>query len=295
VKRLQILSAIGGVTVIAALLGLQRLRAYIGEDPRFCATCHRQSPEFALWSSGAHGGITCQNCHHATVDQGIAMLRAFMGGAAPVEHAPVEIGACASCHLAHDKGWVQVGASRGHRIHVIEKKIDCVKCHGAGVHSFEPAVASCRSCHGDHAVRAAGMQQLHCFACHDFLSVETSLRPTRRDCLRCHRAQGLHPSRFPEDAPMRFACAACHKPHAPPSAERVGCETCHREIVKAGLHRLPAHRDCTRCHRPHGWRSESADCLKCHQDAASHDGHLTCSSCHAWRGLSTAPTPPGGT
>lgn len=295
-KRLQLVLGVGFAAVFAVILGVQRLRAYVDEDPRFCATCHRQSPEFALWTSGSHGGVACQKCHHSTPEQSLAMLRAFLAGASPGKsgqsHAPLEIGACAACHLTHDKEWVQVGASRGHRIHAVEQKIACVRCHGGGVHAFEPVVASCKSCHGDHAVRAAGMQQLHCFACHDFLSIEKTLRPTRRDCLRCHREQGVHPSRFPENAPMSFACSSCHKPHAPPEAERVGCETCHGKLQKAGLHRLPAHRDCLQCHRPHGWTSEVADCIRCHKDAAAHDAHLNCSQCHSWRGSTPLPTPP---
>ena len=290
-KRLQLLLGIAAIAVIAALLGLRRLKTYIDEDPRFCASCHKQSPEFALWNNSAHGAVTCQKCHHSTPEQSVAMLRAFLAGAQPggseSSHAPVEIGSCASCHLTHDKQWVQVGASRGHRIHAVEQKIACVRCHGGGVHSFEPASASCQGCHGEHAVRASGMQQLHCFACHDFLSVETSLRPTRRDCLRCHQAQGIHPARFPENAPMRFACANCHKPHAAPNAERLRCESCHKEVTRAGLHKLPAHRDCAKCHKPHAWTAEREDCLRCHKDFAPHLIDL-----NAWRGSAALPPPP---
>jgi hypothetical protein len=284
--RVRILSAIAAAAVAGVVLGVTRLKRYVNEDPRFCASCHKTSPEFALWTTGQHGNVACQKCHHSTPDESVAMLRAFLAGTRPGaggSHAPPEIGACASCHLTHDKAWVTVGASRGHRVHAIEQKISCIKCHGGGVHRFEPASSSCKECHGEHAVQVAGMQKLHCFACHDFLSVEGTLRPTRRDCLRCHRAEGIHPARFPEDAPMQFACASCHRPHAPPQAERVGCETCHKALTSAGLHRLQAHRECGQCHKPHVWKSESADCLRCHRDAAVHDAHLTCSSCHSWR------------
>jgi len=283
--------AVAAVVLVAAgIYGFTRMRAYIKEDPRFCATCHQASPEFALWSGGQHGRVACQQCHHATTDEGLAMLRGFLAGSKPGPHAPIEIGACATCHLTHDKDWINVGASRGHRVHAVEQKIACVKCHGGGVHRFEPASESCRSCHGDHAVQAAGMQKLHCFACHDFLSVEATLRPTRRDCLRCHRDQGIHPARFPDDAPMLFACAACHKPHAPPQAERVPCESCHKDLAAAGLHKLPAHRDCTKCHRPHSWRSECADCQSCHHGMTL----LTCSSAPPWRTPAKPPNPARG-
>ena len=284
-KRIQLLVAIAAMLGMAGLLGFQRLRAYVAQDPRFCATCHKQSPDFALWSAGAHSAVACQKCHHATPEEGVQMLRAFLAGSAPerpgARHARIELGACASCHLSHDRDWQQVGASRGHRIHAIEQKIACIRCHGGAMHRFEPVAASCRSCHGEHAVSAVGMQQVHCFACHDFLTTGTDLRPTRRDCLKCHQQEGLHPARFPEKAPMQFACAGCHRPHAPAGQERVSCAGCHPDL--AGLHRKPGHRDCSRCHRPHAWTSESADCLRCHKEAASHDAHLTCQPCHQWR------------
>ncbi len=296
-KRVHVVVAAAAVLVIGGLTGFQRLRTYVAQDPRFCATCHQQSPDFALWTAGAHGSVACQKCHHATPDEGVQMLRAFLEGSTPDrkggQHAHIELGACASCHLSHDKEWVQVGASRGHRIHAIEQKIACVTCHGGAMHRFEPVVASCKSCHGEHTVSAAGMQQVHCFACHNFLSTGDDLKPTRRDCLRCHQQEGLHPARFPENAPMQFACAGCHRPHAPAGQDRVACTTCHAKL--GGLHRNAAHRDCAKCHRPHGWTSEPADCLRCHRDAASHDARLTCGSCHAWSEAGARPTAPRGT
>jgi hypothetical protein len=279
----------------AALAGWTRLRGWVREDPRFCAACHKASAEFALWSSDGHARVACQKCHHTTPEQGVQMLRAFIAGRAPGGgggHAPVEIGSCAACHLSHDKQWIDVGASRGHRVHAVEQKIACVRCHGAAVHRFEPSTESCRSCHGDHAVRVPGMQKLHCFACHDFLSVEGTLRPTRRDCLRCHQAQGVHPARFPEDAPMRFACASCHKPHAQAGAELTECRTCHADQVSSGLH--ARHGACRECHRAHAWRSEVAGCVRCHRGAAAHDPTLTCRTCHSWRGDRGARNLPRG-
>ena len=284
--RLRLLISLGVALALAGFVGFTRLQAYVKEDARFCASCHQASPEFAIWSGGQHGGVTCQKCHHASTEESLVMLRSFLGGARPAQHAPFEIGACASCHLSHDKEWVTVGASRGHRVHAVEQKIACVKCHGGGVHRFEPPVASCQGCHGAHAINVPRMQKLHCLACHDFLSVETTLRPTRRDCLRCHRELGVHPSLFPDDAPMRFACAGCHKPHAPPGDERVSCESCHTALAGAGLHRLPAHRDCVQCHRPHLWKSACADCQGCHHGMTL----LTCASDRPWRAPAT-PAP----
>lgn len=288
------LLAVGAVCcVIAGAAGWARFRAYVRDDPRFCASCHKVSAEFALWSRDGHGRLACQECHHTTAAQAVGALRGFLSGSvSQPAHAPVAIGACAACHLSHDKEWTDVGASRGHRLHAVEQKITCVRCHAGAVHRFEPSAESCRSCHGEHAVRVAGMQKLHCFACHDFLSVEPTLRPSRRDCLRCHQASGVHPARFSGDAPMRFACASCHKPHAPAGQEVVGCESCHRAIAASGLH--ARHGGCQGCHKPHLWRSEVQDCLRCHRQAAAHDPLLTCPSCHSWRAARAARTLPGG-
>ncbi|HET9751456.1 MAG TPA: hypothetical protein VFP52_00780 [Myxococcales bacterium] len=286
--RARIIIPLAALLTLGAAFGAQKFRAYVSSDARFCATCHQASPEFALWNSGGHSRIACQKCHHATPAQGVSMLSAFLLGRQPGSggHGSVEIGSCAACHLSHDRAWVQVGASRGHRIHALEQKIACIRCHGAAVHRFEPVVQSCRECHGEHMVNLKGMQRLHCFACHDFLSVDTDLRPSRRDCLRCHQAEGLSAQSFPEDAPMRFTCSGCHKPHQ--ARALIECASCHDRMATAGLHRLPSHRECGACHRPHSWISDRNECLRCHRTAPAHAGALTCPSCHSFRG---APAP----
>lgn len=299
--RLKLLIGVGVVVLVAAGLGLVRMRTYVTEDPRFCATCHQTSPEFALWSNNQHSQVACQKCHHTTTEQSLAMLGAFVRGVQPGhssegKHAPVEIGACAACHLTHDKEWaLQVGASRGHRVHAVEAKISCVRCHASGVHRFEPPTRICAECHPGHSVAVEPMHQFHCLACHDFLSVEKTMRPSRRDCLRCHQARGIHPSRFPDDAPMRFTCGACHKPHSVPGADRVECDACHVAVAKSGLHARPAHRDCRQCHKAHAWKSEKEDCLRCHKAFASHHADRpTCSECHSWTAAEAPPRPPRG-
>ena len=245
-------AVVGCLLFLAAIAGAWRLKRFVDTDPRLCAQCHRASPEFSLWAGGTHKSVACQRCHHSTPEQGLAMLRAFVAGRSPAgtrTHAPVEIGSCASCHLSHDGNWPQVGNSRGHRIHFEEKKIACVTCHAEGMHGFHPLTDSCKKCHGEHTVRAQGMAKLHCFVCHDFLSPDPGLLPTRRDCLRCHRSEGVHPARFSETAPMQFDCGTCHKPHAAtpgrghrplhlvPRGVRHGRQA--RPAPQAGLHHLP--------------------------------------------------------
>ncbi|MHB8877940.1 MAG: hypothetical protein ACYC8T_29955 [Myxococcaceae bacterium] len=280
--------ALGAVIVAlgAFVFGASRLKTYVAESPGFCAHCHKTTPEFSAWTKGQHRGTPCQSCHHSSSEQGLAMLKSFMVDGAPAKpkrHAEVEVGSCAACHLSHDPNWPQVGASRGHRIHAVEQKIPCVKCHASGIHRFEPAATSCKECHGPHTVNVKGMHQVHCFACHNFTTAGADLKPTRRDCMGCHRAQGVLPSRFPEDAPMQFACAACHKPHVQSGHQMVDCTSCHQTIGTDGLHSRAGHVRCADCHRPHGWRSEREDCFRCHPATASHHGDKPCAGCHPFK------------
>ncbi|HVI75983.1 MAG TPA: hypothetical protein VM683_13445 [Anaeromyxobacteraceae bacterium] len=291
----QLAFAAAAVLALGVAYGVARLKRYVDTDPGLCAQCHRSTPEFALWLKGSHRTVACQRCHHSTPQEGLAMLRAFLAGKSPdsaTGHGKVEVGACAACHLSHDPRWPQIEGSRGHRIHVAKAKIDCVRCHAASVHGFEPVVASCKGCHGEHLVRVGGMEKLHCFACHNFLSSDPGLRPTRRDCLRCHRAEGVLPARFAEDAPMQFDCGACHKPHARSTAEGlVGCETCHQQMPRAGLHAARGHATCTDCHAAHLWRTERKGCLRCHGSAPQHAGGQACGACHHFTGAGQALAP----
>ncbi len=289
-----LLAGLGALAALTVVLGFLRFKRFVDEDPRLCATCHRSSPEFALWLGGTHRSVACQRCHHATSRQGVAMLGAFVAGRRPRgEHAEVEVGACASCHFSHDPQWPQVGGSRGHRIHVETKKIACVRCHAASMHGFEPVAAKCKECHGEHAVHVGKMQQLHCFACHDFLTTEPGLRPTRRDCLRCHTREGIHAPMNDHGAAMEMSCAACHRPHARDGRTLAPCTDCHRRsaMAKGGLHAKSAHATCLDCHAPHVWTAGQSVCARCHAGAAKHAEDKSCIACHSFRGA-PRPVPP---
>jgi hypothetical protein len=282
---------LGGAALLVAVAVASgyRFKRFVDEDPRLCATCHRASPEFSIWLGGSHRSVSCQKCHHSTPEQGVAMLRAFMQGKRPQgRHADVEVGACAACHMSHDVRWKQIGGSRGHRVHVEGQRIACVRCHAATVHGFEPVSATCVGCHGKHLVGVGGMDKLHCFACHEFLTTEPGLRPTRRDCLHCHSAQGINAPMADHGGAMEMACAACHKPHAPPGQAIVACTTCHTQMKKGRLHARPGHATCLDCHRPHTWQASPDACNRCHGDAAGHAKGRACLACHAFGG---APLP----
>ncbi len=288
---------LAGVAVLAAftvVLGFLRFKRYVDEDPRLCATCHRASPEFALWLGGTHRSVACQRCHHSSPRQGLAMLGAFVAGKKPAgEHAEVEVGACASCHFSHDPRWPQVGGSRGHRIHVEDEKVACVRCHAASMHGFEPVAAKCAECHPGHAVNLEKMHELHCFACHEFLTNEPGLRPTRHDCMRCHSAEGINAPMKEHGAPMEMSCAACHRPHAKDGSTLTACVQCHTpdQMAKGGLHARRGHRRCLDCHVPHLWTPEPKSCLRCHGDVPPHAKGGACGTCHSFRGAPLPPAP----
>jgi hypothetical protein len=130
------------------------------------------------------------------------------------------------------------------------------------------------------------MHELHCFACHEFLTMEPSLRPTRHDCMRCHTAQGIHAPMNDHGAPMEMRCAACHRPHAKEGGTLAACTECHKALraAKGGLHAKPGHGHCIDCHRPHLWTPEQTSCLRCHADGPAHANARPCAECHAFGG-----------
>jgi hypothetical protein len=274
--------AFGAIAIAVGIPGFFRFKRFVDENPRLCITCHRASPEFQLWLGGSHRKVACQRCHHTTAKQTVAMLRSFVEGRNPDEkHASVEVGACAGCHFSHDPNWPQVGGSRGHRIHYEEQKIACVRCHAASMHGFTPMAERCAECHPNHAVSVGGMEQLHCFACHEFLTDEPGLRPTRHDCMRCHTAQGIHAPVNEHGELMGLACSECHKPHAPPEKALVACTECHPKIAAAGLHRRHGKERCVGCHVPHTWEIAAKGCARCHAALpADHPEGQGCAGCH---------------
>jgi hypothetical protein len=161
------------------------------------------------------------------------------------------------------------------------------------MHGFAPVAQKCQECHPGHAVGMEGMQALHCFACHDFLADQGGLRPTRRDCMRCHTAQGIHAPMTPHGAPgAGMSCSGCHRPHRPKGQTLAACGECHTpdRMRQGGLHAIGGHAACLECHRPHTWKSAPEDCRRCHRLDPVHAGKRACSDCHDFTG---APLPSG--
>lgn len=278
--------AVAAAGALAVVGGLARFRDYAETDPRFCNSCHEVAPEIAIWTESEHRAIRCQQCHHNTMEDGLRILRVYVSGSPPAAtHAPVSVESCAACHKSHDRRWPSIAESTGHRIHVDEARLACTTCHGRQMHFDRPARQSCLDCHADRG-EGSTHEDVHCLACHNFVSSAEVIRPTRRDCLGCH-ANRERPIRVSETAPMQLACHACHRPH---SDELVPCSQCHRQRDLAGLHALAGHADCLTCHEAHEWTTTREQCARCHEGLASHHVGEACAGCHSFEaGLGTGP------
>ncbi len=280
-----------GVLFVASALGVGgsvvRLRRYVQESPRFCETCHEVSPEIAVWVESKHRTVRCQSCHHNTLSDGLRILMATVSGEVEdIRHAEVDLTSCAGCHTSHDARWPDIASSRGHLIHANQEAIACTRCHGAQMHFDQPPREGCIECHVGHALGDSHGDR-HCLACHNFLTTEDVIKPTRSDCMQCHR-HNERPVLIPADAPMQLRCSACHQPHR--DQKIVPCAACHASPELVGSHHVPGHAKCGDCHTAHSWTSTRAQCLHCHRVGPAHHKEQACTRCHAFKkGLTRAP------
>ncbi|MBM4387022.1 MAG: hypothetical protein FJ088_04740 [Deltaproteobacteria bacterium] len=280
------------ITIAAIILGTITFAGYfllsgfVKNDPMFCAHCHQMRETFEIWTDRSHKKITCQSCHHTDAARNLSLLVNFLlSDTVDVgTHASVRVSTCVSCHASHDPKWIQIGESIGHRTHHEKQKIECTACHSSSSHKFEPPIQICGKCHEDHIVKAKGMERFHCLTCHNFLTVDKNLKPSRKDCLKCHQNEGLRKGRFDDDAPMQFICNSCHHPHLEKEPSLISCEKCHEKIPEAGLHSLAGHKtDCTSCHEAHLWKSNAENCRSCHKKLSTHFPNKSCNECHSFR------------
>lgn len=276
--------------LVAAFVAYGAFTDYVERDPRFCAQCHPAAPDLMLWTRSQHRKIICQSCHHESSDGavGILMEFAFKGtnpdGSSRGPHTQkLVMDSCATCHLSHDRSWPQIGQSTGHVVHVNREGQDCLRCHGESIHGVRGPVEVCRECHADHSVAMDKLGDDHCLACHNFLTTDDTLAPTRDRCVDCHKRRNVEIPPTPEGAPMsKMACGKCHRPHENASNAHVGCDKCHAETRGHGLHAHPDHGDCLACHQPHTWDARQTSCLGCHKVAENHHRDMRCWSCHGF-------------
>ena len=282
-----------GIAILAVIGSVVSWKGYhyIEHEPKFCTSCHTMNSAFKLWDQSAHNKIECHTCHVANVISNLSQLWIYTTKKPDevIKHAEIKRSVCMQCHTSgsNKTKWDKIVETPGHRIHTVKNHIECVQCHATSVHSFKPDKNLCQSCHPQITLNAAGgMAEMHCFQCHPFLDKDSkrSLRPDRAACLGCHESMQVKKEIFPEDAPMKWACGECHKPH---SAIRIGnqdCQNCHS--VKTGIHSVKSHKNCQECHKPHAWKiSARSTCETCHGDRSTHNPGPLCIRCHNAKSL----------
>ena len=252
---------LGVVIVAVAIYQGTRGYDYVMNNPTFCRSCHTMEPAWDRWQTSEHRKVSCHNCHEANVIASARQVITFVVRQPHRvgKHAVVPKEVCARCHESGDPKWRQVATTAGHVVHAEQRNIQCVVCHAPSIHRFRPPVAVCGTCHvaqtrGERVVKIRAMADQHCTDCHQFLRPDSPLRPVRQTCLGCHQAIPKQAGLWPKDAPMQFACGACHRPHEQ-AQPVVVCTKCH-ERPRADMH--PASTltttPCTTCHIPHKWR-----------------------------------------
>jgi hypothetical protein len=255
----------GAALIVLATTGAYS--AYRGYDysmhnPAFCRNCHTMEEAWTRWESSEHRDVTCHACHEANILDSAKQVVVFVLRRPQHvgTHAVVPREVCQRCHTSGDERWRQVAATAGHTVHAEARGIQCVVCHAPSIHRFAPPTEVCGACHvaqttGERRVAIRAMADQHCTECHEFLSLESPLRPGRQTCLGCHQLIPGQVGSWPAGAPMQFPCSGCHKPHER-SQPIVACRACHdqpREDIHPAsmLQNTP----CTACHVPHRWKA----------------------------------------
>lgn len=275
-------------------LGLVQSCATCHEDPhegtfqQSCVVCHvQESFETHVFEGhdrflplvGAHGEVSCRECHGEGTSHSLEVLRGL-------EARRPEGRGCTGCHeQPHDQGFVQGNAALAGlpalaTLAGVERGLACSGCHAPEHTSFTDGAAHLEP--QEHALSGFPLAAPHADV----------------DCASCHDPALAYPDRYPgRDAE---GCASCHEdPHGgqfaglsfSPAAmllggavDTVGCRTCHASTHFA----------------PHGFDEEAhaqtdlpldgahleLDCNACHDTPAPdaprvfHGVDHTCESCH---------------
>lgn len=184
--------------------------------------------------------------------------------------------ACTACHADIQEA--------PHADGFVAKPVDCAKCHGHAVASYEASIhgtarkagdlkaATCAACHGTHAIRASGSadsplnhdnQAATCGKCHS--QIVADIRESVHGQAMRH---GIH------DAP---SCTDCHADHqieglrtaSPLKVAEDVCSRCHASERFNARYNLPLDRVTTFFSSYHGMAAKFgsrgvANCASCH-------------------------------
>ena len=271
IRHWRIVAALTFMFFCASAYAGWRMYDYIEHDPTFCTSCHLMKDPFERWSQSGHKDVNCHTCHPGNMVNNLKQLylTATNSRDRVEEKAEVAREICASCHLSDNEKWKQIASTIGHKVHAIDKEIDCVTCHAAGVHQFIPNDQMCRNCHADLKIAFEKMGRNHCTTCHKFLAKgRDSLLPRIEDCAECHARQVGGPPAIDAGWHPDQPCSMCHPVHDRAAVvdpvERDGlavtCEKCHEQVVPV------SHEKCRDCHPAHTAFDPKKQCVTCHED-----------------------------
>ena len=267
---------------------------YVEHDDEYCTTCHQTEDTFDRFSQSEHSELNCRECHEQSTSTSLRWV--FSRPEDPGPHGQVPPGVCAECHITEDPDstWQRISATMGHRVHLEAdtsalQGVVCVTCHGAELHRFVPANATCgqSGCHDPSKTdvvlgEMAGQTGFHCVTCHQFTgpvpeqapleAVRTAFVPSLAQCGSCHEMENVLRGLDPEIDPHNAVCGTCHNPHTQeaPAEATSRCAECHAPTDELtpfhrGLRREVAE-DCVGCHAPHTFGIEGENCVACHAD-----------------------------
>ncbi len=227
----------------------------------YCASCHTEAASHV----GGHSGTTCQSCHPLPEGQMVRLVwSALSGGRGMPPHGSLDETSCTTCHQKNERSWALLARTEGHSEHALSPVIaKCVRCHSMGLHGKPTPGERCESCHRNTITRREGVGSVECQRCHVFGA------PHGPEQARLPGTWGADITGA--NVHGSADCRLCHNPHQPAGAQEAAraivCTNCHRgELARSIAHAPPNHQQCTKCHRPHGLRTELATaCAVCHQ------------------------------
>jgi hypothetical protein len=154
--------------LLALLLLVCLVPAYLTATPKQCAGCHEMEPYYESWKASSHRGAAthCLQCHAEPGIFGLALYEAGFWGeiVAHLQGAEVAVGAGApspescqrdACHSLNREASYSGDLRIDHREHVTSEHITCPECHPGAVHEgvggleMTPPMESCKRCHED--------------------------------------------------------------------------------------------------------------------------------------------------
>jgi hypothetical protein len=238
--------------------------------PTDCTLCHTTAPGWTTtWShstntsfplTGAHVGLTCNQCHGDGVYQGrstacVSCHRANYNSTTNPNHAQAQFPTdCTLCHTT-TPGWTTTWSHTTNTSFPLTGAhvgLSCNQCHGDGVYAGKPT--DCYSCHQAQYTAQTDPNHVaanfdhNCTLCHTTTTF-AGARYTQHDSLYFPIYSGTHSGRWTN-------CSDCHTTSANYAA--FSCFLCHSQNGTNSQHNGVS-----------GYSYDSAACYRCHPTGRS--------------------------